>query len=345
MTSACRIGGMGRRIQFLLLVVAAMAVILPAALQAQDKDQDELTWYTVEIIVLERTSEIGRDAESWPAEPGLPDLADAVELSVEGLVPEEPAGESQDESPAGTGIEEAPATDSVSTPSSPMPRPFQLVPPEEYRLTDAWDRLDKSSAYRPLLHIAWIQPGFASEDARLVHLRNNNAALGTITTRVEGDDETPPPFEEPGYAATLSSRIRVARDPSQAALDGTLRVHRARYLHVKADLLYYRPLNTDASAPILSVIDADAALVLNSPDTALIELLLAEEDAAPRLFRLTESRRMRSRELHYLDHPLFGVLVEAWPVELPEESDVTADESSAGEPASPPPAPTEGGSG
>ena len=355
MTSACRIERMGRRILFLLSIVAAMAVILPGALQAQDTDQHELTWYTVEVIVFERTSEIGRDAESWPPEPSLPKIADAVELSVEGLVPEEPDSESEDESPVGAGIEAVPATDSVSTPSSPMLRPFQLVPPEEYRLTDAWDRLNKSSAYQPLLHIAWIQPGFASEEARLVHLRNNNAALGTITTRIDGNDETPPAFEEPSYAPTLSSRIHVARDPSRAALDGTLRVHRARYLHVKADLLYYRPLDTDASAPIPSGNDADAAPVLDSPDTALIEQLLAEEDAAPRLFRLTESRRMRSRELHYLDHPLFGMLVEAWPVELPEtpppaapiaeKGDVTTGESSAGEPASPPPAPTEGSGG
>lgn len=355
MTSACRIGPMGRRIRFLLLIVAAMAAILPAALQAQDTDHDELTWYAVEIIVFERTSEIGRDAESWPADPGLPAVADAIELSREGLVPQEPAGESEDAPPAVTGIEAVPATDSVSTPSSPMPRPFQLVPPEEYRLTDAWDRLNKSSAYRPLLHIAWIQPGFSSEEARPVHLRNNNAALGTITTRIDGDDPTLPALEEPGDAATLSSRIRVARDPSKTALDGTVRVHRARYLHVKADLLYYRPLDTDASAPIPSGNDADAPPLLDSPDSALIEQLLAEEDAAPRLFRLTDSRRMRSRELHYLDHPLFGVLVEAWPLELPEppppaaplaeETDATTDESAGGQPAASPPAPTAGSGG
>jgi len=347
MKSACRIGRMGRRMQFLLAVLAAMAVGLPAASRAQAQSQDEMTWYTVEIIVFERTSELGRNAEAWPAEPGLPAIADAVELSLEGLVPGEPGGESEDESPAGTGIEAALATDSVSTPSSPMPRAFQLVPPEEYRLTDAWNRLDKSSTYRPLLHIAWIQPGFASEQARMVHVRNNNAALGTIATPiatpVDGDDETQPVFDEPRYAPTLSARIRVARDPGLAALDGTLRVHRARYLHVKADLLYYRPLDSDADAPVPPGSDAAGLPLPDSPDTALIEQLLAEEDTAPRLFRLTESRRMRSAELHYLDHPLFGMLVEAWPVELPEAP--PAEESAGGQPASPLPAPTEGGSG
>ena len=63
---------------------------------------------------------------------------------------------------------------------------------------------------------------------------------------------------------------------------------------------------------------------------------------------------MRSRELHYLDHPLFGVLVEAWPVELPEapvappqdslpaDAAPPADESGAAQPHPSLPVPTEG---
>ncbi len=344
-------GHMGRHMQFLCSALAAIALGLPTAPRAQAQSQEKMTWYAVEIIVFERTSEVGRNAEAWPAEPGLPEIADAVELSVEGLAPEEPPGEL----PNGRASEAVPLPEGETPPSALGPRAFQLVPPEEYRLRDAWDRLNKSSAYRPLLHIAWIQPGYASEDARMVHVRNNNAALGTIAPSIAapiaGDDETLAVFDEPGYAPTFSARIQVARDPGQAALDGTVRVHRARYLHVKADLLYYRPLDGDASAPVPPDSGSPELPLPDSPDTALIEQLLAEEDVATRLFRLTESRRMRSAELHYLDHPLFGMLVEAWPVKFPEappaaplaqEGNVTTGESSAGEPA---PASTASGSG
>ena len=348
-------GRVDRHRQFLLSALAAVTMGLLAAPRAQAQSQNEMTWYAIEIIVFERTSELGRNAEVWPADPGLPKIADAVELSREGLVPEEPPGEL----PNGRVSDAAPATESMAPPSALKPRAFQLLPPEEYRLMDAWNRLNKSSAYRPLLHIAWIQPGFASEDARMVHVRNSNAALGTIATPIaapiNGDDGTLPVFDEPDYAPTLSARIQVARDPGRAALDGTLRVHRARYLHVKADLLYYRPLDSDANAPTPPGSDTAGLPLPDSPDTALIEQLLAEEDTATRLFRLTESRRMRSAELHYLDHPLFGMLVEAWPVELPEEAppaaplagegDAPAGESSGGQPASPATVPAEGGSG
>jgi hypothetical protein len=39
--------------------------------------------------------------------------------------------------------------------------------------------------------------------------------------------------------------------------------------------------------------------------------------AAPKTayFELNESRRMRSKELHYLDHPAMGIIVKITPVE------------------------------
>ncbi|TCK08876.1 CsiV family protein [Marinobacterium mangrovicola] len=58
-------------------------------------------------------------------------------------------------------------------------------------------------------------------------------------------------------------------------VDGTIRVDRSRYLHFKPNLLLTR----------------------NGAQ-----------------YQLKQSRRMRSRELHYLDHPLFGVLVYARPI-------------------------------
>ena len=72
-------------------------------------------------------------------------------------------------------------------------------------------------------------------------------------------------------------------------VQGTVEVSLARYLRVALDLLYVRPANGEVVAP----------------------------ETVPRRFRLVSERRMRSRELHYIDHPLFGVLV--WIEPLPTE--------------------------
>lgn len=331
---------MNRHVRLILSAAALLAAGSPAVARAQDAE--ELTWYAVEVIIFERSSDIGRDAELWPAEPGLPDIAGAVELSLEGLSPQAPGAQAQSP-PAPPG--EAPEAGAMAVDAS-MPRAFQLLPASQFRLTDAWRRLDRSGAYRPLLHVAWIQPGYTAENARLVHVRNDNAGLGAVTS-MSGTDAGPlPALNGGGGALTLSAPIRVARDRSKAAIDGTLKVHRARYLHVEADLLYYRPLPADAD-----VNGAGTPGLPDSPDTALIEQLLAEGDATPRLFRLSESRRMRSRELHYLDHPLFGALVEIWPVELPEPAPVpeaapaAQDDTKPAEPSPPAPAPGASASG
>jgi len=71
-------------------------------------------------------------------------------------------------------------------------------------------------------------------------------------------------------------------------LEGTLRLILARYLHLEADLRYHPP-------------GAETAGTTEGSPT---------EGADRPVFRLVESRRMRSSELHYFDHPHFGMLVE-----------------------------------
>lgn len=70
------------------------------------------------------------------------------------------------------------------------------------------------------------------------------------------------------------------------AVHGTVTVSLGRYLEVAVDLLYHRPSSNEA----------------------------ASLHAAPARFRLVSERRMRSGELHFIDHPLFGVLIQITPL-------------------------------
>jgi hypothetical protein len=77
---------------------------------------------------------------------------------------------------------------------------------------------------------------------------------------------------------------------------GTIRVHLgARYLHITLDLTY-------------QAATAVAPLAANVTNDGLDELVLA-----PR-YHLMVTRNARSGELHYFDHPAFGVLVRITPV-------------------------------
>ncbi|MDH5435563.1 MAG: peptidoglycan binding protein CsiV [Gammaproteobacteria bacterium] len=74
-----------------------------------------------------------------------------------------------------------------------------------------------------------------------------------------------------------------------ATIDGTIVVSLKRFLHLKADLAY---------------INLDGSNFFSDTET-------------PVVFRMTESRRMRSKEVHYFDHPKFGMLALITPYEPP----------------------------
>jgi hypothetical protein len=80
-------------------------------------------------------------------------------------------------------------------------------------------------------------------------------------------------------------------------LDGTIKVVLKRYLHVYADLAYRQLLDYPQY-------DEELNLVGQTSRVATITM--------------KQHRRMRSRELHYLDHPLIGILVLITPYE-PDE--------------------------
>lgn len=215
---------------------------------------DELQWYTVEIIVFRLLDESGLYLEHWPLDPGLPEAGRARPL----------AGDTPADAPQDISHTQGDA--------------FVLLGSDQFELDEVASALRRSRAYQPLVHVAWRQPGFPQAEAIAVHLHSQ-------LDNPYRSDETAVLRRSQGYGGFTPEQAPLPSLPS-AVLDGTIRLRRARYLHVDADLVYYRP-------------PAIARVIGSEPE--------------PSLFRLTESRRMRSSELHFLDHPMFGVLVEVRP--------------------------------
>jgi len=125
--------------------------------------------------------------------------------------------------------------------------------PEELKLGNEYRRIRAISAYVPLLHTGWVQPGLAETDAVPFELKT----VGILNPR------------------------------------GTVRVHLSRFLHITLDLTYQA---SSAAAPGSGTSDG------------LDEIVVAPQ------YRLKATRSARSNELHYFDHPAFGVLVRVTPV-------------------------------
>ena len=79
-------------------------------------------------------------------------------------------------------------------------------------------------------------------------------------------------------AIDLEQLLGAANRQTSPRMEGSLRLSVARYLHLETDL---------------RLIDVESGQFM---------------EAALPVYRLQQSRRMRSDELHYIDHPRFGVL-------------------------------------
>ena len=110
-------------------------------------------------------------------------------------------------------------------------------------------------------------------------------------------------------AAPLMIQIGAQMPDTTFELEGSISVTLGRFLHFSAQVwLRQRPPDTQA-APGL-------AMQPESPGTA--DSIAHPVKGAPGYVLLSESRRMRPGEFHYLDHPWLGILVRIDPVETPQ---------------------------
>ncbi len=88
-------------------------------------------------------------------------------------------------------------------------------------------------------------------------------------------------------------------------LVGSVSITLGRFLHFQAELFFHGPAL--GAEPAAALMGADGSVRLSAP-----------EFPGRRYMVLSESRRMRSSELHYLDHPKLGVVVRVEPVTYPD---------------------------
>jgi len=171
---------------------------------------------------------------------------------------------------------------------------YSKIPADQLKLSKELEKLAKSKKYNVIYHSAWIQPGLDKDNAEFIHIKSVEDptdmsmidSISPINANPTGNQISP-------FLVTPQNETK-----SNVLLDGVVKVELGRYLHIYFDLKYQRDL-----APQQGVINSSA------PNTY--------KDI--RYYPVQTHRRMRSKEIHYIDHPLIGILVLATPFELPEK--------------------------
>lgn len=241
-------------------------------------------WYQVELIVFAR--QVNDSQEHWPANIKLTYPSHWVELK-------DPATSS--ETAKGTSTQAETAAVDLSR------DPYYLLPDADKKLRNHAESLRRDSRYRVLFHQAWRQ-----------FINNQNKAPALL---IQGGNVYGNHYE----------------------LEGSITLSVAQYLQVKTNLWFSQFEINAGQAPgewpklpkmphklraellasnpeqTTDVLSFDQQTSLNTPATRDSRSELNEPYLTKRVVLIKEDRRMRSNELHYLDHPLFGVIIQITP--------------------------------
>ena len=320
---------------------------------------DEERWYRVELLIFSQDSQAARTSEVWEPTPVLQYPEDGRFLIDSGAVDDrssqydgssklnalghqtititlpEPVIDMEELSAPSTSVPAngppLPAEVSELLPETNFPEviattpsPYLLLPQGELEFRGKAAYMQRTGRYQTLFHETWVQPMFSkSETAPIIIDRS-------------GDTQTWP------------------------ELQGSVKLYLSRYLHIETNFW----LNTDGSylpgqwkmpAPPLSpssltiiyppepvpdpneVVLIEALPAIDSMMEEQQEEVMAKVPLGPvypwrHAILLQQERRMRSTEVHYIDHPMMGVVVKISPLtkeELQERADTEAAQSHA----------------
>ncbi len=246
---------------------------------AQDKSEDPaLKYYDVEIIVF-RNDNVPRSHEFNLPTPSATVAANALDLS-------------RPES-----IKQAKA------------KGYTALKPEELRLLDKVTGIIKSSRYSLLLHTGWRQPGTDEKDSIPVWIKGGKVysdGYSSIDQFREIKNVTPTnEFQNESLRVANSVPDKQLIAPKGLyELEGQITITLLRYLHTKVELVLRKP-----ATPV--------ELLQQNSNPELLDENRVIEGQLLLNYGLNEKRRMRSKKLHYLDSPEFGMLVLITPYAAP----------------------------
>lgn len=155
--------------------------------------------------------------------------------------------------------------------------PFMILDKNRKRMNGVYRVLRLSSEYRPLIHLSWQQPATERRHSRYVHIQKLDGE------EVIPDAETTEPSDEPEFLEELIMPERI--------IDGSIRIRSGFYLHADIDLSYSKAL-----PPENKIIRTSEESFQNSFDKSVI--------------KLKETRKIKLNEIHYFDHPMYGVILQ-----------------------------------
>jgi len=182
------------------------------------------------------------------------------------------------------------------------------------------ERLEKHAGFTPLLHMAWQMPMQSGRSAKPIHIfagENLAPKISMPITAQAFNGTTDISLTENGVD---NSAQLIEIKPSSInndiwAIDGNFKIYLDHYLYIDSQLIIRKAITseTEKMTAAIELIDDENGVQIakeiteNSANTQpndLVKQTLIKE------ILFDQNRRLRSEEIHYLDHPLMGIIVQ-----------------------------------
>ena len=263
-----------------------LSIITSLFLLSASTTHAETNLYNVEIVIFEDSSNRYINSEQWPIimHPSEVDLSTELVNETSDVLPSEhpySTLESLPDNEQETLLNNN-SSKKINYEDADYPESnnvIQVTHDTTTTLIDHVAKLKRSSRYNVLIHQSWQQIGLSDADAINIQI-NSSETESTINK-----DTAIFPLEK--------QTVKLDTQKTESNIEGSIKLILGRYLHIHTDLLYKRLKNT------------------YRPNSPALHSNIFDE------FRIKSQRRMRSKELHYIDHPLLGILVLVSPIEEP----------------------------
>lgn len=163
---------------------------------------------------------------------------------------------------------------------------FKAIKASTYQLQEEAKSLTEHDDYRIIYHRSWRQPGMTRDTAVSVQIESEIPRMPYTSTPTAGQQTLVDP-DLVEYDKIINQRL-----PKMNDLKGLIKINLSRYLHIQTDIQYTQHIAVKNNEEI---------------DASFAEI-------KPQVYQLKQTRKMRSKELHYLDNPKLGLLVYITPV-------------------------------
>ncbi|WP_022940808.1 peptidoglycan binding protein CsiV [Psychromonas hadalis] len=195
---------------------------------------------------------------------------------------------------------------------------FQRLDNSHLQLVEQRKKLEKHHSFKPVFHMVWRMPMESGRTAKPIHLFAGNNLAFNIQKRQQA--KIAPASSDPISTEVFDSELdtelieteEVPLLTDKWAIDGNFNIYLDHYLFIDSQLIIRKEISEEIQQVemVVEMIDDENGVQIATQSEAEAVVNEVKQQTVIKEILFDQKRRLRSGEVHYLDHPLMGIIVQ-----------------------------------